>query len=60
VSLPRGIRRVRVHEFFRDYDKLRSGLISKAKFRNGLEACKFFALNEVGVCVAYSGDVRCS
>jgi hypothetical protein len=51
---------VRVHEFFRDYDKLRSGLISKAKFRNGLEACKFFALNEVGVCVVYSGDVRCS
>ncbi len=39
---------MRVHEFFRDYDKLRSGLISKAKFRNGLEACKFFALNEVG------------
>ncbi len=33
--------RVRVHEWLRDYDKLRSGRMLKGNFRRALSMCKF-------------------
>lgn len=33
--------RVRVHEWLRDYDKLRSGRMHKLSFRRALDLCKF-------------------
>ena len=33
--------RVRVHEWLRDYDKLRSGRMHKISFRRALDLCKF-------------------
>ena len=33
--------RVRVHEWLRDYDKLRSGRMPKHNFRRALDLCKF-------------------
>ncbi len=33
--------RMRVHEWMRDYDKLRSGRMPKANFRRALDLCKF-------------------
>jgi len=33
--------RVRVHEWMRDYDKLRCGRMHKLSFRRALDLCKF-------------------
>jgi len=33
--------RIRIHEWMRDYDKLRSGRMRKANFRRALDLCKF-------------------
>eukprot|EP00297_Palpitomonas_bilix_P004846 CAMPEP_0113900364 /NCGR_PEP_ID=MMETSP0780_2-20120614/20628_1 /TAXON_ID=652834 /ORGANISM="Palpitomonas bilix" /LENGTH=674 /DNA_ID=CAMNT_0000892799 /DNA_START=313 /DNA_END=2337 /DNA_ORIENTATION=- /assembly_acc=CAM_ASM_000599 len=38
--------RVRVIDFFRDYDKLRKGTVQKNKFRSGLDMCKLSNLTE--------------
>ena len=32
---------MRVHEWMRDYDKLRSGRMSKSNFRRALDLCRF-------------------
>ena len=42
--------RVRVLEFLRDYDKLRSGRILKTSFRRALDLCRF-ELKESEVCI---------
>ena len=33
--------RIRIHEWMRDYDKLRSGRMKKSNFRRALDICKF-------------------
>ena len=33
--------RTRIHEWMRDYDKLRSGRMLKNNFRRALDLCKF-------------------
>jgi hypothetical protein len=36
------INRIRLQEFFKDFDKLRKGIVSKAKFRTALDIAKYF------------------
>ena len=33
--------KIRIHEWMRDYDKLRSGRMLKGNFRRALDLCKF-------------------
>ena len=42
--------RVRIVEWLRDYDKLRSGRVSKNNFRRGLDLCRFeLAESEIAI-----------
>ena len=34
-------KRARIHEFMKDYDKLRTGRVSKVNFARGLDLCGF-------------------
>jgi hypothetical protein len=36
------INRIRLQEFFNDFDKLRKGIVSKAKFRTALDMARYF------------------
>lgn len=42
--------RIRVLEYMRDYDKLRSGRVQKISFRRALDLCRF-ELKESEVCI---------
>lgn len=60
--------RIRIHEFFQDFDPLRSGFITKSQFLRGIDAIGISGLDRMylsdyeleNLCEAYQDELDCS